>query len=148
MSPKMSTLSDHQASLLTSSNFYGLKETVIAVGSVQLLSDELTKAKSKIQSLLPTTATRSIENYFGRTIDATEDLRECAFRNASRRMMHAVFEPDRGIAAQIAATAYDTEEPSDSHNAWADTLGYHIGQFSEIMNSTQLPEDMVTQVSG
>jgi len=145
-SPRVSTLSNHQAALLSMNNMYGLRETVVAVGSVQLLSKELTNAKSKIQSLLPTAANRSVENYFSRTVDATEDLRECAFRNAARRMLHAVFDPEKGIAAQIASTSYDAEEPSDSHNAWAHGLGEHISRFSEAINYTKLPDDMVSQM--
>ena len=119
----------------------------MAVGSVQLLAQELSEAKSKIQSLLPNTATRSVENYFGRTVDATEDLRECAFRNASRRMLQAIFDPERGIANQIAQTSYDAEEPPESHSAWAHCLGEHISRFSEILTSIKLPDDMVSQVS-
>lgn len=142
-----STLSDHQASLLKGNNMYGLKETMVAIGSVQLLAKELTHVKSKIQSLLPTTATRSLENYFSRTVDATEDLHVCAFRNAARRMLQPVFDSEKGIVVQISATPYDPEEPSDTQNPWAHAMGEYISQFSEVIQQTKLPENMVAQVS-
>ena len=126
---------------------YGLREIVVAVGSVQLLAKELTHAKGKIQSLLPNTAARSVDNYFGRTVDATEDLRESAFRNVARRMLHAVFDPEKGIAMQIAMTNYDIQEPPESHSAWAHILGEHISRFSEVLDQTKLPAEMVVQVS-
>jgi len=142
----MSSMSEHQAALLKESNMYGLRETVVAVGSVQLLSKELTRAKNKIQAILPTKATRAVENYFARTVDATEDLRECAFRNAARRILQDIFDPERGVVAQISATPYDVEEPSASHNQWAHFLGEQISKFSELLNQTLLPDDMVAQV--
>eukprot|EP00210_Caulerpa_lentillifera_P008564 g8169.t1 len=145
-SPKWSALPNEQAALLSVSNMYGLRETVVAVGSIELLAKELNHAKSRIQSLLPVTSTRVLESYFTRTIDATADLRDCAFRNAARRILHEVFDGDKGIAMQIASTSYDTEEPSDTHNPWAHTLGQHIARFSELMDYAKLPHDVCVQL--
>lgn len=81
-----------------------------------------------------------------RTVDAVADLKEVAYRNSARRMLHEVLDPEKGVAQQIVMTKYDGEEISHTHNSWAHVLGDHLGNFSEFLGYASLPERAVFQV--
>ncbi|GMH40241.1 hypothetical protein BSKO_08145 [Bryopsis sp. KO-2023] len=129
----------------SSGNMYGLKETVVAIASIETLAQQLTESRSVLQTLLPPTASRTIDAYY-RTVDSTEDLKEVGFRNAARRMLHEMLDPEKGIASQIVATQYDGEEISVSHNPWAHVLGENVSRFAELLGYANLPDDAVAQM--
>ncbi|CAD7701080.1 unnamed protein product [Ostreobium quekettii] len=129
--------------LMASTNLFGLRETVTAVGSLETLAIELQSARGMLHGLLPPESARVMDSYYSRTVDATQDLKECAFGNAARRLLNQVLDPSRGTAVQVASTSYDKDDPSVSHASWAHILGEHIGRFSEVLNYSGLPKGVV-----
>lgn len=81
-----------------------------------------------------------------RTVDAMEDIKELAFRNSTRRILHEVLDSEEGVASQIAATAYDVEEISVTHSAWAQRFSENLSTYSDLLSNSSLPADDVAQV--
>lgn len=81
-----------------------------------------------------------------RTVDAMEDLKEFAFRNSTRRILHEVLDVEKGVANQIASTAYDREDMSVTHNSWAQRFGENLSAYSDLLCDSSLPADDVAQV--
>lgn len=81
-----------------------------------------------------------------RTVDAVADLKEVAYRNSARRMLHEILDSDKGIVQQIVSTKYDGEEISVTHNSWAHNLGEGLSRFSELLSYASLPSQAISQV--
>jgi len=65
----------------------GLRERVVAVESLIGLADALRAARVALTEALPHSMAKELEGYYGRTVDATADLKDAVFRGAACQML-------------------------------------------------------------
>lgn len=121
---------------------HNLKQRVVAVESLLHVAEQLRAAKSAMQSALP----GALDSEFLRTVDATQDLKECIIHGGAKGLMRGMLDPERGTAALVAATNYSIPEPPTSQNGWANDLVRHFQTFRDAVAACGLPPEVVAQL--
>lgn len=74
-------------SYTSSGNMYGLKERCAAIESLHTIADELKRVRPVLESHLGVANQKDIEQFFSRTVDAVEDLREHIYKAAAKLLL-------------------------------------------------------------
>lgn len=134
------------SSIVTSGNLYGLRERGVAIESLVFLASELKSARPALLALLPSNMAKDVENYYLRTVDATQDLKDCVFRGGTRLLLQDMLNSERGVAVQISQTNYAGREPATAYNPWVQEMCKHYQTFADIVTSTSLPAPIRAQM--
>lgn len=137
---------DNSKDIVSSGNLFGLKERVVAVESLLSIADELKAGRNALMQFLPPRIHRDVDNYFTRTVDATQDFKACIYRGGARALLQALFDPEKGLPTSIGSTSYAVREPSIHENGWVHELNKTYAAFKDTMNTTALPGDIVVEM--
>eukprot|EP00959_Pyramimonas_sp_CCMP1952_P171201 3577214-Pyramimonas_sp.AAC.1 len=91
---------------------YGLKERCAAIESLHTMADELKRVRPVMESHLGSAVQKEIEQFFSRTVDAVEDLREHIYKATARLLLSVGWLPEEiGDSDKMGATKkYDRKE--------------------------------------
>eukprot|EP00898_Chlorokybus_atmophyticus_P003339 jgi/Chlat1/4005/Chrsp26S03986 len=120
-------------------NLFGIKERCVAAESLVCLAQQLKRHRAELQATLPTQiAQTAMEQYFSRTVDAVEDLKEHMFKVVARRLVSF----DANIE-RIASVKFEPKELGMEHSAYINAMLSDFSQLGAKTSSAGLSSDIL-----
>ena len=111
--------------ILSSGNMYGLKESSIATESLAWVAGEVKGMRQRLVAQLPPGDGKAAGQFFSRTVEAADDLREHVLKSVSRLLLNSA-----AFAHALAGARFDAREVGDRHSAYVDVILNSFRQFS------------------
>ncbi|MEW5316011.1 MAG: hypothetical protein WDW38_007404 [Sanguina aurantia] len=108
---------------------------------------EVRAGKGGLASALPQRLHRDLDHYFSRTVECVTDLRDLLYKGGARLLLPEILDPDRGTAALIRATNYNSKDLPVNQHPWATEVTRHLIDFQRLVFSiTTLPLQIKVQM--